>query len=60
MSGVWAKRLFVTLLVAFCIAFVVTAPVQAAEVVRDAGRVAGDWLSAAADAFVTFLGSLIP
>jgi hypothetical protein len=59
MSGVWAKRVFFTLLLAFCAAFVITAPVQAAGVVRDAGRVAGDWLGAAADAFMTFLGSLI-
>jgi hypothetical protein len=60
MGFVWGKRIFVLLLLAFSVAFVVTAPVQAAEVVRDAGRVAGDWASSALRALMTFLGSLVP
>lgn len=60
MGFVWGKRIFVTLLLAFSVAFIVTAPVQAAEVVRDAGRVAGDWAGSALRALMTFLGSLVP
>jgi hypothetical protein len=60
MGLVWAKRVSVLLLLGFAIAFVVTAPVQAAEVVRDFGRVAADWLGSALDSLLTFLSSLIP
>jgi hypothetical protein len=59
MSSMLLKRFFLVLLVVFAVAFVVTAPVQAAQVVRTAGETAGNWLGAAGDAFMTFLGSLI-
>ena len=47
------------LVLVFAIAFVITAPVQAAEVVRVAGKTAGGWLNDAAHALMTFLASLI-
>jgi hypothetical protein len=60
MGVLWVKRISVLVLLAFSVAFVVTAPAQAAEVVRDFGRVAADWLASALDSLLTFLSSLIP
>ncbi|HEX2236195.1 MAG TPA: hypothetical protein VHK89_07965 [Actinomycetota bacterium] len=60
MVAVWSKRIGILLLLAFTVAFVVTAPTQAADVVRDGARMLGDWLAAAGRALLTFLGSLIP
>jgi hypothetical protein len=59
MGVTWAKRLMWLLVLVFAIAFVITAPVQAAEVVQVAGKTAGGWLNDAAHAFMTFLASLI-
>jgi hypothetical protein len=60
MGVLWVKRISTLLLLAFAVAFVVTAPAQAADVVRDFANAAGDWLASAADSGLTFLSSLIP
>jgi hypothetical protein len=59
MGATMVKRFVWLLVLVFAVAFVITAPVQAAEVVRGAGETAGSWLSAAARSFMTFLTSLI-
>ncbi len=47
------------LLVAFLIFFIVSAPGEAARIVRATGENAGDWFTTAANAFTTFFSRLV-
>ncbi|MBA3350794.1 MAG: hypothetical protein H0T12_09600 [Actinobacteria bacterium] len=47
------------LLVAFLIFFIVSAPAEAARIVRATGENAGDWFTTAARAFTTFFSRLV-
>jgi hypothetical protein len=46
-------------LIAFVIVFVVQQPEEAAKLVKTTGETAGEWFSAASNAFVKFVRSLI-
>jgi hypothetical protein len=59
MAFVMFKRLMWLALIAFTILFIMTAPVVAAQVFREATGTAWRWLSDAIDAFLVFLSSLL-
>jgi hypothetical protein len=59
MGAVVLKRLVWFSLAAFTVLFVVTAPVVAAQVFKDAVGSAARFASLAGEALLTFLGSLI-
>lgn len=52
------KKAGTYLLLALLVVFVVNSPGEAAKIVKITGEKAGEWFSAASDAFTTFLGSL--
>ncbi|MEA2434537.1 MAG: hypothetical protein QOG54_1994 [Actinomycetota bacterium] len=47
------------LLIAFCVVFVIQQPEEAAKLVKATGENAGEWFSAASDAFTKFVRSLV-
>ncbi len=53
------KKAALYLLGALLIAFLIQSPNEAAKLVKTTGENAGEWFSAAAEAFTTFLRSII-
>ena len=53
------KRLLFLSAIAFAIFFIVNSPNEAAKLVKETGRNAGDWFETAADSLSQFLKTLI-